>query len=236
MSPRSKETKGVRIGNDAHDDLVEHQPVRNEELVELLERVMVALDVLDQLERPRADRLEIGRMALQILAVSIDVLGQDRHQSRRHGEQQRRLRIRQADDRGILIRRVDLLDRREHRLERMVRLDRHDREGDILGRDRRIVLEERVVDEVQRHRKAVLRDLPGLGEIGMGVPVRVVAQRAGENLRARHGGGDAGLHGAVEMARLLRRADHEGPAALRVCGGQAAGRDRRGQRECERRD
>ena len=110
--------------------------------------------------------------------------------------------------------RVDLLDRAEHGLERVVGLDRHDREGDVGRGDRLAVVEDRVLAQVQRQRLAVFGELPGLGEVGLRVPLVVEAQRAGEELRRGHRGGDARLHRAVEVPRRLRAADHQRAAAL----------------------
>ncbi|MNR16424.1 hypothetical protein D3C85_1330250 [compost metagenome] len=71
-------------------------------------------------------------MALQVLAVAIDVLGQHRHQRRRQRQQDRRMRLAHAQHGGVGIRRVHPLHRCEHGLERMVLLDRHDGERHVL--------------------------------------------------------------------------------------------------------
>ena len=56
--------------------------------------------------------------------------------------------------------RFDLLDRAHHGRERVVGLDRHDREGDVGRGDRLAVVEDRVLAQVERQRLAVLGELP----------------------------------------------------------------------------
>ncbi len=148
-------------------------------------------------------------MGLDVLAVAVDVLGQDRHQAGRHGQQQRRVRAREPDDHRVGVGGLDRRDRLQHGLERMVGLDHPDREGDILRGQRVSVVEDGVLHEVKRHAQVVGGDDPGFRQVGLRVPLVVVAQRAREDLCRDHPGGDAGLHGAVEVARHLAGADHQ---------------------------
>src|SRR3546814_18525076 len=90
--PLEAEHQAVFVGNQPDDDLVEVGSPRDEEFFELLERVIFALLVFGQAIGARADRLEIGRMCLDVAAVDIDMLRDDRHQGRRHGQQQGRMR------------------------------------------------------------------------------------------------------------------------------------------------
>lgn len=153
-------------------------------------------------------------MRFQVLAIAVDVLGQHRHQRRRHGQQDGRMRPGHAQHRRVRVRRLHAVDWRQHGLERMVLLDRHDRERHVLGRHRLAVMEQRILAQMQRQRARIGRQLPGFGQIRLRLPVRVKAQRAGEELRAGQRRGDAGLHRAVQVARHLRRADHQRAARL----------------------
>ena len=168
-------------------------------------------------------------MRLDILAIAIDVLRENWHQRRRHRQQQRRVGMRQMNHGRVWIGGVDLVDRLEHGLERMVRLDRHDRECDVLRCQRMAVVKQDILGEMQGDRKAVGRFLPGLGEVRLRLPIVVIAQRTCEDLGARHCRGDARLHGTVEMARNLGRRDDHGIALRRLRAGTQ--RRRRGQEE-----
>ena len=110
---------------------------------------------------------------------------------------------------GLVVGRLDVGDRCEHRLERVVVAGGLDRELDVFAGDRLAVVEDGALDQVQRHRQAVVGDLPALGEVGLRVEVLVEQQRARVQLGAGHRGGETGLHGAVEVTRHLGAADDE---------------------------
>ena len=176
---------------------------------------------------PRADHVgAVARVVLQVLPVTVDVLGQDRAQRRAHGEHDGRVRHAHADDGGVGVGGVDLLDRPEHGLERVVGLDGHDRKRDV-GRGHRLaVVEHGVLAQVQRQALAVVGELPAFGKVGLRVPLVVEAQRAGEDLCRGHRRRDARLHAAVQVPRHLRAAHYERAAAFGCV--LCAGRQREG--------
>ena len=127
---------------------------------------------------------------------------------------------------------VNRFDRREHGFERVVGLHRADREGDILGCDRLAVMEGGVFDQIQGHRQAIIRDSPTFRQIGLRVPVFVIAQGRREQLGARLAGGDPRLHRRVEVARSALNRPHQGAALFRAVGdgdgGHQSGREEAG--------
>ncbi len=155
-------------------------------------------------------------MGHDVLAVVEDVLWNDRAKRAGQAKKQGRMRMRQMDDRRVVVRRVDCADRLEHRREGMMGLDRLDGELHIVRRDRLAVVELRLLDEVERQRQPVIGQFPTLGQVRMRLPVLVVAERRGENLRSGHGRGRAGLDRRIEVARRLRRHHHQAPAGLAI--------------------
>jgi hypothetical protein len=63
---------------------------------------------------------------------------------------------------------------------------------------------------------AVVLEAPAFGQVGLGVPVLVEAQRAGEDLRRRDPGGHARLHGRVEVPRRAGRSRSPGCRPIRL--------------------
>ena len=178
---------------------------------------------LGQLERPRAHHVgAVARMGLEVGTIAIDVPGQYGRQRRAHGQQDGRMRRAHADDGRVGVGRVHLLHGPQHGLERMVGLDGHDGEGHVGRGDGLAVMEHGIPAQVQGQRLAVLGQLPGLGQVGLGLPLVIEAQRAGEQLGGRHGRGNARLHGAVQVPWHLGAAHDQGAAALRLLGLQAA--------------
>ena len=181
---------------------------------------------------PRANRRGIARMGAQGLTIAVDVLRDDRAEGRRHREQDRRVRLLHADDGDLRRGGVHPLHRLEHRLEGVIRLDRHDREGDIVTGDRLAVVERGAGHQLEQQRLAVILEGPRLGEIALRVPALVEAQRAGEDLRRRDAGDGAGLHGRIQVPGHAGETDHQRAGAaggLRgACaadqGGQGQGR------------
>ncbi|KAG1165701.1 hypothetical protein G6F35_018629 [Rhizopus arrhizus] len=89
-------------------------------------------------------------MRLDVLPVVVDMLGQHGHQRRRQGQQDRRVRLAHAQHGRVGIGRLDGLHGREHGLERMVVLDRHDRERYVCGRNGLAVMKNGVFAQMQR--------------------------------------------------------------------------------------
>ena len=95
-----------------------------------------------QLERARADHVfVVARVALWVLAVAIDMFGDDRHQLSGHRQHQRRVRLGQVQHGRVVVRRIHRCHRREHGLEGVVFLDHVDRESHVFGSDRLAVME-----------------------------------------------------------------------------------------------
>ena len=166
-------------------------------------------------------------MGLEVGTIAIDVPGQYGRQRRAHGQQDGRMRRAHADDGRVGVGRVHLLHGPQHGLERMVGLDGHDGEGHVGRGDGLAVMEHGIPAQVQGQRLAVLGQLPGLGQVGLGLPLVIEAQRAGEQLGGRHGRGNARLHGAVQVPWHLGAAHDQGAAALRLLGLQRRGRQAR---------
>ncbi|MNV48866.1 hypothetical protein D3C71_1407920 [compost metagenome] len=124
------------------------------------------------------------------------------------------MRLAHAQHGRVGVRRVHGLHGREHGLERVVVLDRHDRKRDVSRRDGLAVMEHGVFAQMQGQGLAVGRQFPGFGQIGLRLPVGVVAQRTGEELGAGQGGRGARLHGAVQVPRHLRGPHHQRAAGF----------------------
>ena len=133
------------------------------------------------LNGPEPDHvLAVARVALGILTVAVNMLGNNRQQLRGHRQQQRRVRLRQVQHCGVLIRRIYAFDRREHGLEGMVGLDRIDRKSHVFRGNRLAVVEGRPLHQVQSDSQTIIGHIPGLRQIRLRVPVLVKPQRRGE--------------------------------------------------------
>ena len=206
---------GRAVLDDPHHDLVEIGPAIDEEVVIPLQNdVLVALE-FDKLERTGTDNaLGIGGVRLRILTIAIDMLRNDRQKLRRHRKEQRRMRLAQLDDRRVIVGCPDRLDGRKHRLERMVFLNRLDREGDIARGDRLAVMEFRALDEVERDSQPVCRGGPAFGKVGLRRPVFVIAKWRCEQLVSRLASGDSGLDGRVQVPRRVLNGPDQRASAL----------------------
>ena len=112
--------------------------------------------------------------------------------------------------------RLDIGDRGEHRLERMIVAGGDHRERHVVGRDRHAVVEDGTVDEVQGDREAVFGDVPALGQVWLWVEFVVEQQRARIELGAGHRGCITGLDRAVQVARHLGASENERAAWNRI--------------------
>ena len=176
--------------------------------------MLVALE-FDKLERTGTDNaLGIGGVRLRILTIAIDMLRNDRQKLRRHRKEQRRMRLAQLDDRRVIVGCPDRLDGRKHRLERMVFLNRLDREGDIARGDRLAVMEFRALYEIERDSQPVCRGGPAFGKVGLRRPVFVIAKWRCEQLVSRLASGDSGLDGRVQVPRRVLNGPDQRASAL----------------------
>ncbi len=219
------------IGIDLHHDAVQIGLAGQEELVELLQHDLLSRLEFLELERPRSNHVgRVARMVLQVLAVVVDMLGQHWHQGGRQRQQNGWMRFAHAQHHRVGVRRVHRLHWREHGLEWMVLLDRHDGKRHV-GRGHWLaVVEHGVLAQVQGQRLAVRRQFPGLRQIRLRLPIVVITQQAGEQLRAGQGGCRARLDRAVQVPWHLRRTYHQRAAGLgRVRGHGSIRQGQRGQ-------
>ncbi len=101
-------------------------------------------------------------MALDILPIAVDVLGQDRHQDRGTWREAAPVRSREPDHHRVGIGGLHCRDRFQHGLERVVRLDDTDGESDVLRRQSVTVMEDGIRHELQCDAQLVRGDLQDL--------------------------------------------------------------------------
>ena len=185
----------------------------------------VALTPGHEAERPGADRIALEGLARLRL---------DHHGGRQaEPEQQVAGGLRERQDQGLRVRRLDVGDDRVERLLRIDRARRPDRvEAELrrLGGERLAVVEFRALLEREGVGQAVGRDGPAPGELRLHLAVAVDPGQALKHVLpyhlADHGGRGAGR---VEAGRLHRHADDEvGPRRGLGASREPQHRDRQG--------
>jgi hypothetical protein len=176
-----------RILDVLEDDAVDVRAPRHEEVLVALQGDELAALPLDELERPRADRLQVRRV-LQNVPAPVDVLRKNRQQQRDRRRQKGRKRRGEMKHHGVRVGRIDALEHAvDRRAKRMVCLDRFRRELDVVRGDGRPVVKRRAGPQVERERPAVGGDCPPLCQVRPRIELVVLQDQAGEEPRARVG-------------------------------------------------
>ena len=210
------------ISDDPHDDLVEVRPAFNEKIIESFQDHMLARFILNQFKWAGSHHVfGVARVGFRILAVAIDMFRNNCHQLPRHGQHQRRMRFAQVQNGRMGIWRINRHDWSKHRFKRVVRFDRINGKGHILGCDWGAIMEHRVVDQVESDGQPVLAHVPAFGEIGLWGPILVIAQGSGKQLCARVACHDTRLHRRIKVAHIGCHHSDQGAALTRgiLCNG-----------------
>ena len=126
------------------------------------------------------------------------------------------MRFAEVNDHGVIVGRVDGVDGREHRLERVVGLRGLHRELHVLGSDGLTVMEDGALHEVERDAQTIVGDLPALSQVRLWLEVLVKQQRRRVELRAGHRRCVAGLHRAVQVTGHLGALNEHGATGDRA--------------------
>ena len=185
-----------RIDNEAHDDAVEIGQAGFPVLVVADQRDVVPFHPLLKFERAGPDRRGII-LVLRKIRPFVDVLRDDRRFRRGERGQQIGARLRQIDDDGKWVRRLDRGHVRERRAtSRMTGLERLDRELDVFCAERLSVVPFHAVTQFESDLPAVEADIPRGRELRLKLAVPAIAEQplghlSGDIISVRRAGEEA---------------------------------------------